>query len=177
MSPCVPLNREESHCNHSCLRSSLETAGASSPGRQVGTVHGGPGAEPLPALLPNLRKAAASSKCELIRAVSAIMCPRNAHRNRQRPGKDKDHTNVKCCLPRKGVLPGLTLHPPRGGPLIPPSSGTAEWPRQGHPNTAQSFALVYRSAENKTQRRDITQPSQEDKNRAQHRAGIQGDLA
>lgn len=56
-------------------------ADSSSPDRQVGTsAQGAWELSPSPALCsPNLRKAAASSKCELIRTVFAIMCLRNTH--------------------------------------------------------------------------------------------------
>lgn len=66
-------------------------------------MHGGLGAEPLLyPCSPNLRKAAASSKCELIRAVSPIMCMRNAHLQKEGLEKDNNHTNIKCHLLGKG---------------------------------------------------------------------------
>lgn len=103
---------------------------------------------------PNLRKAAVSSKCELIRAVSAIMCPRNAPAtagSRKTQGPQK----WQMLPPKEGgsARPDTASASGRATDM-PHPQGTAEWQRQGPPNTAQSFTLVLRSTENKAQRRD-----------------------
>lgn len=109
-------------------------------GRQA-LAQGGLGAELLPCP-PDLRQAAVSSKHELIRAVSAIMCLRNAHPRQEGPGREDDHaerfTQTSNAASPRG-LRDLTSHQPLGAlPRSPIPHGPSEQQRQGPPKTAQS---------------------------------------